>query len=42
MDEKEVELDKNLEFIEKVKKNNQLLKLLTEGLLSELIIFNVN
>lgn len=42
MDEKELKLDKNIEFIEKVKKNNQLLKSLTEGLLSEIIIFNVN
>ena len=41
MGEKEEDLDRSIEFIEKVKKNNIILKQLTEGLLSELIDFNV-
>ena len=41
MSEKEENLDHRIEFIDKVKKNNILLKKLTEGLLSELIDFNV-
>jgi hypothetical protein len=41
MGEKEEDLDHRIEFLDKVKKNNQFLKRLSEGLLSELIVFNV-
>lgn len=39
--EKEEYMDNKIEFIEKVKKNNNELRILTEGLLGELIGFNV-
>ena len=41
MGEKEEEFDHRIEFIDKVKKNNKFLQKLSEGLLNELIDFNV-